>query len=139
MYVLDTDILTELAKRTPNRHLTAWRKRTSPDLLFLSICTIMEVRKGIERARENGATDSKIAQIEKNWQPVLDGFRGQILDATQDVAANWAFQLRRNDKHFADKLIAATAIHHGFTVITNNDKDFSKFGVQFLNPMKAGK
>jgi toxin FitB len=140
VYVLDTDVLSELSKPRRNRHknFEAWRETVSLTDFYISVCTIMEWRKGLERNKSK-LTAEEFKKFEQSKKEFLDSFGDRILAANRDVAEAWGVLMGRSDKDFADKLIAATAECHGYTVATRNEDNFKNFDVEHINPFKFKK
>jgi len=131
MYLLDTNVVSELRKPKPHGAVVAWLEAAAPTTLFLSAVTIGEIQSGIERTRE---LDSAKADEIESWLDDLARLM-QVLPADGAVFRRWA-QLahRQTDHHLEDALIAATALERHLTVVTRNVADFKPFGVPTLNP-----
>jgi len=134
MYVLDTDVVSEL--RRPERadpHVAAWAARTPLVLHFISSVTLYELEVGIllmeRRDRAQGA-------VLRAWmdRQVLPRFEGRILSIDTDVARRAAALHVPDPRPERDAFIAATALVHGMTVVTRNAADYAPTGVQVLNP-----
>lgn len=134
MFLLDTDVLSEMRKTKPHGGVVSWLNDTDEGDLHLSAITVGEIQKGIERTRRTDP--AKAADIEQ-WLDKICKTR-RILTADDAILRIWARLIDDRPSHlFADALIAATAIHHGFTVVTRNAKDFEPFGVLVTNPFSA--
>lgn len=135
MYLIDTNIISEARKGTCDRGVTAFLKQAHKEKakLFISVITLGEIRRGVEKIRYRG--DEKQAILLEKWLHGLrERFAEHILPLDEDVAEAWG-QLRvPNHEHAIDKLIAATALIHDLTVVTRNVADFSGCGVRLLNP-----
>jgi predicted nucleic acid-binding protein len=131
MYLLDTNVVSELRKPKPHGAVVAWLESAASTTLFLSAVTIGEIQSGIERTRE--LDPAKADEIE-SWLDDLARLM-QVLPADSAVFRRWA-QLahRQTDHHLEDALIAATALERNLTVVTRNVADFKPFGVPTLNP-----
>jgi len=135
-YLLDTCLVSELVRVQPDPAVTAWIREQQEHHLFLSVLTLGELRKGIERL-----ADGKKREHLANW---LDGelklrFMGRILPIDDEVAERWGIlSARAGDKGLAmpvlDGLIAATALVHGMTVVTRNVGDMQSSGVLIYSP-----
>ncbi len=134
MYLLDTNVISELRKAKPHGGVTAWIAAAAPSTLFLSAVTIGEIQAGIELTRE--LDPIKASEIE-DW--VDDLARAlPILPADSTVFRRWArITHRRTDHHLEDALIAATALERNLTVVTRNVADFKPFAVATINPFTA--
>ncbi len=134
MYLLDTNVVSELRKLKPHQGVVAWIEKTPEDLLHLSAVTIGEIQAGVELTRELDPV--KAAEIEEWLDSVAQSFN--ILAADAEVFRRWAKLMRgRSDHHLEDALIAATALVKGFTVVTRNVADFKDFEVPLINPFVA--
>lgn len=131
MYLLDTNVVSELRRSRPHGAVVAWLRQTADADLFISAVTLAELQSGVELARENDPL--KANQIEA-W---LDRVEQTLHVVPMDAAAFrcWARLMhRRSDDLIEDAMIAATAIVHDLTVVTRNVRDFESFGVRLLNP-----
>ena len=131
MYLLDTNVVSEVRKLKPHGAVLAWLQATPDHALYLSAVTLGEIQAGIEITRERDAL--KAAEIEAWLEQLAQSF--QILTVDAAVFRRWAKLMHhKNNHHLEDALIAATALTHGLTVVTRNTKDFAAFGVPLLNP-----
>ncbi len=134
MYLLDTNVVSELRKPKPHRAVLAWFAGLEDMQLHLSAVTIGEIQVGIELTREQD--EAKAAEIEAWLEMVATSYNVLPMDAAAFRA--WAQLMhRKSDTVYEDAMIAATAKIHGLTVVTRNVADFKAFGVPLLNPFKA--
>ena len=134
MYLLDTNVVSELRKPKPHGAVLAWFSGLEDMQLHLSAVTIGEIQVGIELTREQD--EAKAAEIEAWLEMVATSYNVLPMDAATFRA--WAQLLhRKSDTVYEDAMIAATAKIHGLTVVTRNVADFKSFGVPLLNPFKA--
>lgn len=134
MYLLDTNVVSELRKPRPHGAVVAWLQSVTDSGLYLSAVTLGEIQSGVELTREQDAV--KAAQIEA-WADML-GNSFNILPMDGQTFRVWARLMhRRSDTLYEDCMIAATALVHSLTVVTRNSADFSDFGVMLLNPFKT--
>jgi toxin FitB len=132
-YLIDTNVLSELRRSTPNAHVVRWMSARPATTLYLSVLTLGELRKGIEGLAE-GARKRRLLDWLETELPAF--FAGRILPIDHAVADRWgrlAAQAKR-PLSAIDSLLAATALTHGFTLITRNLKDFEHAQLMVLNP-----
>lgn len=131
MYLLDTNIVSELRKVKPHGAVVAWVRETRDTDLYLSAVTLGEIQAGIELTREQDP--NKATEIEQ-WADLLAG-SFNVLPMDADTFRLWAQLMhRRSDTLYEDAMIAATARQHNLTVVTRNTRDFENFEVDLLNP-----
>jgi toxin FitB len=134
MYLLDTNVVSELRKPRPHGAVMAWLQAQDDANLHLSAVTIGEIQAGIELTRQQDAT--KAQEIEAWLEQVAASWNVLPMDAPAFRA--WARLMhRRSDTVYEDAMIAATAQVHGLTVVTRNVADFKAFGVGLVNPFEA--
>ncbi len=133
MYLLDTNVLSEVRKRRPHRAVLSWIRAASDQSLHVSAITLGEIQAGIEITRSQDA--AKAAELETWLDQVARTFN--VLPADAPVFRCWARLVHgKPDHHLEDALIAATAVVHGLAVVTRNVGDFKPFGVKLLNPFE---
>ena len=136
MYLLDTNIVSELRKPRPHGGVVAWLQAADDAQLHLSVVTLGEIQAGVELTRDQDA--SKAAEIEAWLDLVAQSYNVLPMDGATFRA--WARLMhRRSDTLYEDAMIAATATVHKLTVVTRNVADFANFDVQVLNPFKPPK
>jgi toxin FitB len=134
VYLLDTNILSEVRRPKPHGGVMAWLARVPDSSLFVSAVTFGELQTGIELAR---ATDPAKAQEIEAWADALMN-SAQIVAPDAPTFRLCAQLMHRQPEHlFEDALIAATAIRRQFVVVTRNVRDFERFEVQLHNPFEA--
>jgi toxin FitB len=137
MYLLDTNIVSELRRARPHGAVIAWLRDKRNEDLHVSAVTIGEIQSGIEVTREQD--EAKAAEIEAWLEQVAETYNVISMDAR--AFRSWARLMhRRTDDLIEDAMIAATAALHNLTVVTRNVRDFDDFDVPMLNPfdVKAG-
>lgn len=139
MYLIDTNVISEARKGAScNRGVSDFFSRVNKEgeELFLSVITLGEIRRGIEKIRHRG--DEKQAKMLERWlHGVHKNFADHILPLDEDVAEVWGRLRVPNHENAIDKLIAATALIHNLTLVTRNVDDFSGCGVDLFNPFDA--
>ena len=136
VYLLDTNVVSELRKPKPHGGVVEWLEGTSDSDLHISAVTIGEIQAGIEITREQH--EPKAAELELWLGAVSSTFNVVPMDAT--TFREWARLMHRtSDTLYEDAMIAATARVHNFTVVTRNVADFRSFGVDLFNPFLAAK
>jgi len=131
MYLLDTNIVSELCKPRPHGGVLAWLQAADDAHLHLSAVTLGEIQAGIELTRAQDR--AKAAEIEHWLDQLAHSYR--VLPMDSETFRTWARLMhRRSDTSYEDAMIAATAIVHKLTVVTRNVRDFSRFNVQVFNP-----
>jgi toxin FitB len=133
MYLLDTNVVSELRKRRGDPGVKQWVAKQSVADLAISVVTVIEIETGILR-RER--TDPEQAQILTRWfeQNVLPGFAERILPLDLAAARRVASLHVPDQAPQHDALIAGTALARGLTVVTRNTRDFERAGVGCVNP-----
>jgi len=134
MYLLDTNIVSELRKPRPHGAVVAWLQARDDAELYLSVVTLAEIQASIELTRDQDP--AKAREIEAWLDAVAESYNVLPMDA--DIFRRWARLMhRRSDTLFEDAMIAATAASHQLTVVTRNVADFAAFEVPVLNPFDA--
>lgn len=139
MYLLDTDVLSELRKfgdGRADRHVTAFIAAQDAAALHLSVITLLELEIGVRRIARRDAVQG---QMLRRWLDgrVLPAFAGRILPVDAPVALRCAALHVPDPQPERDALIAATALVHGMTVVTRNLADFRAMGVGVVDPWQA--
>lgn len=134
-YLLDTNVISELVSSTkPNSNVIAWFEQIPIHAFFLSVLTLGEIRKGIEKVKDNKRKKKLLIWLEHD---LIEMFEERILAITAPVADRWGrlqHQVIRTLPAI-DSLIAATALHYDMTLVTRNTGDFSDCsGLEVINP-----
>lgn len=134
MYLLDTNVVSELRRPRPHGAVLAWFAGVEDSQLHLSAVTLGEIQAGIELTREQDA--AKADEIERWLEQVARAYNVLPMDAA--AFRTWAQLMHgRSDTLYEDAMIAATAKVHGLTVVTRNEADFKVFGAAVFNPFKS--
>ena len=136
-FLLDTNIISELMKPRPHRRVAAWIDATPEELLYLSVMTIGEIRKGLDLLDDDEPRRAAL----QGWldHDVRVRFAGRFLAFDDGVAERWGqlealARTRRLTLPTIDAQLAATALHHGLTLVTRNTGDIGPTGVPVFNP-----
>ncbi|MET0355645.1 MAG: type II toxin-antitoxin system VapC family toxin [Cellvibrio sp.] len=133
MYLLDTNVVSELRKPKPHGAVLAWIETVADANLFLSAVTLGEIQAGIEITREQ---DAAKAESLETWANQLANTQ-HILPMDAVVFRLWAkFMHKQSNALYEDAMIAATAKIHNLVVVTRNTRDFERFNVSLLNPFE---
>ena len=134
MYLLDTNVVSELRRPRPHGAVLAWLQAVDDAQLFISAVTLGEIQAGIELTREQD-TD-KASEIEAWLDQVAAAYNVLPLDAA--AFRDWARLMhRRSDTLYEVAMIAASARVHGLTVVSRNVADFKALGMEAFNPFTA--
>jgi predicted nucleic acid-binding protein len=135
MYLVDTNVVSELRKPKPHGAVLAWIKAVPDAELFLSVVTIGEIQAGIELTRDQDP--GKAQELERWLETVAASWNVLVMDAA--VFREWARLMHKaSDTLYEDAMIAATARVHKLVVATRNVRDFKRFGVKVVNPFATG-
>jgi predicted nucleic acid-binding protein len=133
VYLLDTNVVSELRRIRPNPTLMAWFAQTSAGQLFLSAVTLGELQAGVEMTRRQDP--ARAAAIEA-WIDVVASTY-DILPMDGVVFRRWAQLMNRRSRDLIeDAMVAATALVHNLTVVTRNVRDFERLGLIAINPFE---
>lgn len=134
MYLLDTNVVSELRKPKPHGAVLAWVQAARDVDLHVSAVTVGEIQAGIEITREQDA--AKADELTAWLDQMARAYNLLPMDAA--IFREWARLMhRRSDTLYEDAMIAATARVHGLTVVTRNVSDFKGFDVPLLNPFAS--
>jgi predicted nucleic acid-binding protein len=139
VYLIDTNVISELRKKSKtNRCVRSFFRQAAEgdNRMYISVVTVGELRRGVESIRHRG-DDSQAGKLEKWLEVLLAEYRDHILGIDTDIAQLWGLLRVPHPENALDKQIAATALIHGLTVVTRNDKDFLGTGVPVLNPLSG--
>jgi predicted nucleic acid-binding protein len=132
MYLLDTVVLSELRKKERDKGVAAWIAPRNDDELFISVISIGEISRGIERQRSINPSFSQTLEL---WlERLLTVYSDRIIPVSTPIARRWGVLSAQLGHSGVDVLLAATALEYGYTVVTRNERHFVKTGVPVLNP-----
>ena len=138
-YLLDTNIISNIAKPAPSESLLAWMGAQNDEDLFIASLTIAEIRRGVLEKPSGKRRD----QLEA-WFSGPEGpqalFAGRVLPFDEKSGLVWARLMasgkaQGRPRSAFDTIIAAVAEAYGCTVVTDNEKDFP--GIQVINPLRG--
>jgi predicted nucleic acid-binding protein len=135
-WLLDTNILSELRRSKPERKVLAFVTAQPLELLHVSAVTFAEIRFGIERVADAGRRAELNDWLAHRVRPM---FEQRVLAITEDIMFKWRLLIddgRKAGHTFSqpDLIIAATALHHGLTVVSRDVRDYQKARAPVLNP-----
>jgi len=132
-YLIDTNVLSEIRRKSPDVNVVQWINSRPSTSLFLSVLTLGELRKGIDSLADAKRRLKLLDWLETEL-PLF--FAGRILSIDEGVADRWGQLMATAGRPIPaiDSLLGATAAHHGLTMVTRNSKDFKNLGLEVLNP-----
>lgn len=134
-YLLDTCVLSELVKSSPEPNVVAWVNAQSEDTLFVSAMTLAELLKGIAKLQDS----HRKTELTEWLNQIRSEMPNRIMPFEQSTTDYWANMCATAEKvgktlSVFDSLIASTAIEHGLVIVTRNTRDFEAAPVMQLNP-----
>jgi predicted nucleic acid-binding protein len=138
-YLLDTNVISETVKAKPDKAVAYFLRETPVDALYISVLTIGEITKGVEKLDYNMARKQVLSIWLEN--DLLSFFSGRIIPINKDIAHKWGIicAALKNATPVIDSLLAATALCNNLTLVTRNTKDFKNFPIEVLNPWLTDK
>jgi len=134
MYLLDTNVISELRKRKPHGAVTAWIESLRDQDIQVPAVAIAELQNGAEITRRQDR--EKADEIEQWIDRIMTTFA--VLPMDGSMFRDWARLMRgKSDDLATDAMIAATARAHSLIVATRNVKNFASFSVQVFNPFSG--
>jgi predicted nucleic acid-binding protein len=135
-YLLDTCLISELAKSNPDKKVVDWVLSENETGFYVSVLTFGELHKGIEKLPESKKKEGLRVWIEDELK---DRFQNRIIGIDMRVSILWgriqcAAEKKGKPMPAIDSLIAATGIAHDLIVVTRNVSDMEQSGVRLLNP-----
>ena len=134
MFVLDTNVISELRSGKPQQSaaVRAWAAGQPVNQLYLSAVTVLELEMGVLRVARKDAVQA--ATLRAWVDGLLRQFVGKMLPFTAEAALVCAPMHVPGLRSFRDSMIAATAMQHGFTLVTRNVDDFKGLALKLVNP-----
>ena len=134
-FLLDTNVISEVIKPKPHSGVTRWIAAVDESLLYLSVVTLGEIRKGISSRLDR----TRRSQLETWLKALVSRFEDRILPVDLAIADRWGqltgdCQLRGQQLPVIDGILAATALHYDLTFVTRNVKDVQSTSVDALDP-----
>jgi toxin FitB len=138
-YVLDTNVISEAINKQPNPHVMNWLRGMDAQELYLSVVTVGEIKKGVEKLPESHRKETIKVWFEHE---LLIKFDGQILGLDLPVILVWgelvgSLEQRGRKLPALDSLIAATVKYYDYTLVTRNEKYFDGIDITVFNPFKS--
>ena len=135
-YLLDTNVLSELMKPTPQMQVRQWVDAQTDESLYISAIAIGELLRGVAKLPDGTRRERTRAIIEERLIP---HFAARILPLDHEILATWAAltvmcEQQGRTLPAVDSFIAATAAHHQLTLVTRNTRDFIGTGITLMNP-----
>jgi toxin FitB len=131
-FLLDTNVVSETRRKTPEPKVLAWVARADPADLFISAMTLGEIAKGVAmRAKQSPI---QAAGLEQWLAATRLKYRDRIVAVDADIAEAWGHLAAKRPFPIIDGLLAATALVRGMTLVTRNVRDIADVGIPTLNP-----
>jgi predicted nucleic acid-binding protein len=135
-YLLDTCLISELAKSEPHKKVVDWVLSENETSFYLSVLTFAELHKGVEKLPESIKKDALRIWIEDELKK---RFQNRVIGIDMHVSVIWGkiqcvAEKKGKPMPAVDSLIAATGIAHDLTIVTRNVTDMEQSGVKLLNP-----
>jgi predicted nucleic acid-binding protein len=135
-FLLDTNVVSELAKAQPNMSVVRWLHEADEDSLFVSVITVAELRYGVQRLAPGARRERLDGWIREQ---LTERFEGRLLVVDEEIAETWgqlmaASEAQGRRMSVMDCFLAATAVVHRITLATRNVEDFSGFGGEVFDP-----
>jgi toxin FitB len=137
-YLLDTNVLSEPTRKTPEPSVLRWLRSVDPAELCVSVLSLGELQKGVSLEPVKRKRAQHLTWLEDILKNTEDG---NLLPVDAAVARKWGdmtavARLEGRTLAIVDALLAATALVHDLTIVTRNTRDFAGIGVRLLNPWK---
>lgn len=138
-WLLDTNVLSEIRRRRPNRKVVAFVAEQPLDLLHVSTVSLAEIRFGIELVTDANRRAELNAWLTHKVRPL---FAQRVLDVSEDVLFKWRLLVEEGRKSGhtysqPDLFIAATALHYGMTAVSRDTREYERAGAAVFNPWEG--
>jgi len=136
MIALDTNVVSELMRATPDDRVMRWLDAQAPDTLVITSVTVAELLYGIARlpaGRKRTQLEAALAETIEEEFTILPFDEAAAVDYATIVASQ---ELRGRKVSMADAMIAATCMTAGATLATRNTKDFDPLGIELIDPWR---
>jgi len=135
-WLLDTNVLSELRRAKPNAGVVRFVSTRPFARLYVSVVTLAEIRFGIEIAADMTQRTEVTEWLAKQVRPM---FENRVLDITEDIVLTWRLLVEKGRKtghtySQEDLMIAATARHHGLTIVSRDTREYERAEVPVVNP-----
>jgi toxin FitB len=134
-FLLDTNVVSEIARARPEKAVLAWFESVGDERLYLSVLSLGEIRKGVDRLPASTRRARLTAWLE---QELPAWFGARLLPIDGVVADRWGRLLAASERSLPaiDSLLAATALVHGLALVTRNVADFQVPGIEVIDPWR---
>lgn len=130
-FIIDTNVISETVRKTPDLNVMRWLRDVPSHELYLSVLTIGEIRRGIEKLEDLNKKEKLLLWLDHDF---FKWFGNRILPINLEVAEKWGYLTAYTPLSAIDSLIAATALSHNLKIVTRNTKDFCIPGLEIINP-----
>jgi len=137
MYLLDSNVISELrkGKAKPSAAVRAWAAQAAVGELYLSAISVMELDIGVRLLERKDVAQG--ATLRAWFKQVLRDFEGRVLVFSGTTALMCSVLHVPDKRSFRDSMIGATALEHGFAVVTRNVNDFALPGLKLIDPWQT--
>lgn len=138
-WLLDTNVLSELRRQKPNEKVVSFVSSRPLHELYISVVTLAEIRFGIEVVPDVRRRSDLADWLAQSVRPMFDR---RILEINEDILLRWRILVEEGRKightySQPDLMIAATALHHGLTVVSRDRSEYEKAKVPVLDPWSS--
>jgi predicted nucleic acid-binding protein len=135
-WLLDTNVISELRRPRPNAGVVRFVSSRPFARLYISVVTLAEIRFGIEVAADTGRRMEMTEWLANHVRPM---FEDRVLDITEEIVLTWRLLVEKGRKvghtySQEDLMIAATARHHGLTIVSRDAREYERAEVPVVDP-----